>query len=177
MSPLSSTLSTYCGRFCVAWPQTCWPPFSRVVGERETLVRAGRREADNVLVGADTTWYLGAELEQHAWSVGVGIAYLERNVQNKILNVAEPVRGIGDEGGALRRRGGLGGARQHGGCSHPRRSERCSCQKAASTNVDHRVALFHAFLPRRVESGEVVQRVCHGRVSSVQRALRARFLQ
>ena len=73
----------------MAWPQTCWPPASTVearvvtwtiqravafvVGERKTLVWAGRGKADNVAIWSYASRHPRSKLYQHSWCLIIGI--------------------------------------------------------------------------------------------------------
>ena len=66
-------------------------PVGGVVAERETLVRAGRREPDNVAIGADAAGHLFAQLQQHAGRVGVRVIDVQGFVDLEVGDVGEAV--------------------------------------------------------------------------------------
>ena len=67
-----------------------------VVTERKSLVRADRREADDVAVRPDAARNLATELEQDAGRVGVRISDLQRLVGFEVADIRKAVRRIAE---------------------------------------------------------------------------------
>ena len=111
-----------------------------VIGEREPLVRADSREADDIAIGSGTTWNLLAQLEQYARRIGIRIADIHRLVGFEIGDIGKPGGWIIDARHASGRFGIL--AHQAGD-----RQRRCcgksAAQELAAANFDKLVTSFH----------------------------------
>jgi hypothetical protein len=135
---------------------------TRGVGERKPLVRAQRRERNDVTVGAGAAGNRGAELDQNAWRILVRVADVDRRVGLELRDVGESPRWILD---SRRVRLGRGLARQH------RRGRRAGCcqdtsaQELASADINELVASLHCLPPliRRIEPlADASQCSCQG---------------
>ena len=63
-------------------------PIGRAVVERVALVRAYRRETDDIALGTYSAWHCLAELQEHARSIVIGIGDVQRLVEPEILDVS-----------------------------------------------------------------------------------------
>ena len=73
-----------------------------MVVQREALVRADGRKADNVAVGTGTARHALAQLDQDARGVGIRIVYVERFVDLELIEARKPVGRIFDQcGGSI----------------------------------------------------------------------------
>ncbi len=109
-----------------------------VVAERKALVRAGRREPDDVAVGADAAGHLLAELQQHAGRIGVRVRDVQGFVGLEVGDVGEAIGGIIDPrrcGRGFRLRDDCGngdaGGRQAG-----------TAHEFTAADIDHPIAML-----------------------------------
>ena len=113
-----------------------------VVGERIALMRAHDGEADDIAVRPDAAWNLGAELDQRAGSVGVGIGDVLGLVDLEVLDVRELRGGIVDararRRGGFRRRGG-----ERGGRGDADSGEAGPGQEFAAADIDQQITSLH----------------------------------
>ena len=117
-----------------------------VVGQRKPFVRAGRGKADHITIRPRAGGHPRAKLDQHTRGVLVGIGDIQRLVDFKVVEIAEPVRRIGDTRCAWP--GGLGPRRHDGRGGHACRSYARAAQKLSAAGIDKFFASFtHAFLP------------------------------
>ena len=122
----------------------------RRVVEREALVRAERREGDDVAVRTGAARNTRAELDQHAGRVLVRVADVDRRVGLELRDVGEPVGRIVDPAGvglALASPGSTVAAAAPAVASAPPRR---NWRRPTSTSLSHP---FIVFLPliRRIE--------------------------